>query len=477
MTTGENPTTAAEQIRVIPRNEGSRGSAAGETRFFAGAQNDTRVGSGENERRAPFSVLVVGSGAREHALVWALARSPSVSEVWAAPGNPGISTLARIVDLPVTDVEAIAAWAEMASVGLVVVGPEAPLALGLADLLHARGIPVFGPTRAAAELEWSKAFAKDFMRRHGIPTASYAVFTGVDTALEYARDRTYPLVVKADGLAAGKGVLICETPVAAEAAIRSVLIDRAFGAAGEQVVIEAFLEGEELSVIALVDGERIAILPPARDYKRLEDGNRGPNTGGMGSYAPVDEIDQPLLRVIRETILEPAVAGLRAEARPYRGALYAGLMLTQDGPMVLEFNCRFGDPETQVVVPLLDVDLADVMLSCAGGRLAPDSIATLPGAAVCVVLAAEGYPEHPRGGDAIGGIDEATRTGALVFQAGTALRDGQLVTSGGRVLSVVGRGIDLMQAVEQAYAAAHEIDFADKQLRRDIALSPDPVPA
>ncbi|MGH2617072.1 MAG: phosphoribosylamine--glycine ligase [Thermomicrobiales bacterium] len=428
-------------------------------------------------RHAPYPVLVVGSGAREHALVWALARSPSVSEVWAAPGNPGIASLARLVDLPVSDVDAIAAWAEMAGIGLVIVGPEAPLAMGLSDLLQARGIFVFGPSRAAAELEWSKAFAKDFMRRHGIPTAPYGVFTELDAALNFARSVDYPLVVKADGLAAGKGVLICATPAEAEATIRSVLIDRAFGSAGEQVVIEAFLEGDELSVIALVDGERIAILPSARDYKRLADGNRGPNTGGMGSYAPVGDLDPHLLRVVRETILEPAVAGLRAEGRPYRGALYAGLMLTPDGPMTLEFNCRFGDPETQVIVPLLDIDMADLLLSCAEGRLDPDSIATLPGVAVCVVLVAEGYPERPRGGDAIEGIDDAKRTGALVFHAGTALRDGRFVTSGGRVLSVVGRGIDLAQATEHAYAAADEIAFAGKQMRRDIALTRDPVPA
>ena len=428
-------------------------------------------------KRDQYSVLVVGSGAREHALVWALSRSPSVGEIWVAPGNPGIAALADTVDLPVTEVEAIADWAAAYRIGLVVVGPEAPLALGLADLLRARGIPVFGPNRAAAELEWSKAFAKDFMRRHGIPTAAYHVFTEAEAALEFARSADYPLVVKADGLAAGKGVLICASPAEAEAAIRSVLVERVYGAAGERVVIEEFLDGEELSVIALVDGERIAMLPPARDYKRLKDGNRGPNTGGMGSYAPVNDLSAGLLREVRESILEPTVAGLRAEGRPYRGALYAGLMLTPSGPSVLEFNCRFGDPETQVIVPLLDGDVAELLLACAEGWLDPRLVRTVPGAAVCVVLAAEGYPESPRRGDVILGIDGAAFSGAHVFHAGTSLRDGQLVTAGGRVLSVVATGFNLDQAVDRAYAAASLVDFPGMQMRHDIALTPALVPA
>src|SRR5215207_2364052 len=296
----------------------------------------------------PISVLVVGAGAREHVLVWALARSRSVRDVWAAPGNPGITAMAQTVSLHVMDVEAIADWAQEHEISLVVVGPEVPLALGLADLLEARGIPVFGPSRAAAELEWSKAFAKDFMRRNGIPTAPYGVFTELEAAVDFILTAGAPLVVKADGLAAGKGVMICETQAEAEEAVRSVLVDRTFQAAGDRVVIEAFLEGEELSVIAVVDGERIAVLPAARDYKRLRDGNVGPNTGGMGCYAPVNDLDPDLLPRVRDYVLEPAVAGLRAEGRPYRGALYAGLMLTSAGPMALEFNCRFGDPETQV---------------------------------------------------------------------------------------------------------------------------------
>ena len=425
----------------------------------------------------PYPVLVVGSGAREHALVWSLAQSPSVREIWAAPGNPGMATLAGIVDISVTDVEAIAAWADVHGIGLVVVGPEAPLAMGIADLLRARGIPVFGPSRAAAELEWSKAFAKDFMRRHGIPTAPCGVFTEIDAALDFIHDACVPLVVKADGLAAGKGVIICGTAMEAESAVRSMLVEREFQTAGHRVVIEAFLEGEELSVIAVVDGERIAILPPARDYKRLGDGNLGPNTGGMGSYAPVGDLDPNLLTRVREMVLEPAVAGLRSEGRPYHGALYAGLMLTPEGPMALEFNCRFGDPETQAILPLLDLDLADLLLSCAEERLVSERIPTHSAAAVCVVLAAHGYPERPRGGDVIEGIEEARGSGVLVFQAGTALSAGQLVTNGGRVLSVVGMGADQVEATTRAYAAADVIQFDGKQLRRDIAMSLAPQPA
>ena len=425
----------------------------------------------------PFSVLVVGSGAREHALVWAIARSPWVSGIWAAPGNPGIAKQANLVDIPVANVEAIADWANRHDIGLVVIGPEVPLALGLTDLIRARGIPVFGPSRAAAELEWSKAFAKDFMRRHGIPTAPYGVFTELELALDFIRDSRFPLVVKADGLAAGKGVLICATAEDAETAVRAVLVERAFRAAGDRVVIEAFLDGEELSVIAVVDGERIATLPPARDYKRLREGNLGLNTGGMGSYAPVDDLAPDLLARVREVVLEPAVAGLRAEGRPYCGALYAGIMLTANGPMALEFNCRFGDPETQAILPLLDLDLAQLLLSCAEGRLDTNPIATHPGAAVCVVLAADGYPEGPRAGDMIDGIDGARDTGALVFHAGTALQGERLVTNGGRVLSVVGIGADLAEAAARAYAAADRIHFDGKQVRRDVAKSLVHLPA
>jgi phosphoribosylamine--glycine ligase len=427
------------------------------------------------DTRDRLRVLVVGSGAREHALAWSLSRSSSVGRLWAAPGNPGIAEVAQLVELPVTDVAGITNWAAGHAIDLVVVGPEAPLALGLTDRLLEKGIRVFGPTQAAAELEWSKSYAKDFMQSHGIPTAPYGVFTDAEAALRFVSELPLPLVVKADGLAAGKGVTICSNEPEAEAAIRAALVDRRFGDAGQRIVIEGFLEGEELSVIALVDGERMIVLPPARDYKRLQEGDEGPNTGGMGSYAPLPELDPGLMQRIRQTILHPVVSELRDDGRPFRGALYAGLMLTRDGPQVLEFNCRFGDPETQVIVPLLDGDLAAVLLQCAEGRLEIGEMLLRPESAVCVVLAAAGYPERPRGGDPIDGIDDALTEGALVFQAGTALKNDALVTNGGRVVSVVGVDSSLAGAAARAYVAADAIQFAGKQSRRDIATVPQPA--
>jgi phosphoribosylamine--glycine ligase len=418
-------------------------------------------------------VLVVGSGAREHALVRALSLDPAVDAVTAAPGNPGIAAVADLVPIAAGDVDALAAWASGNGIGLVVVGPEAPLAAGLADRLEALGIPVFGPTRAAAELEWSKVFAKQFMLDHGVPTAKYAAFDELQPALAYAAAATYPQVVKADGLAAGKGVAVCASLIEAEAAIRAALQHGAFGTAGARVVIEDFLPGEELSVIALTDGERIAVLPPARDHKRLLDGDRGPNTGGMGAIAPVPSAaGEPLARVLEE-ILRPTIAGLAAMGRPYRGAIYAGVMLTADGPKTLEFNCRFGDPETQAILPLLGGDLAALLLACATGRLDPADLDVRPGAAVSLVLAADGYPERPRSGDAISGIAEAEAAGALVFHPGTALNPaGGLESAGGRVLSVVGTGDSVAAAADVAYAAAGKISFAGMHLRGDIGRSP-----
>ncbi len=416
----------------------------------------------------PLSALIVGSGGREHALAWALRRSPSVSALYAAPGNPGIAELAEIVDLPVTAVDEIAEWARGHDVGLVVVGPELPLALGLADRLTEQGVPVFGPSRAASELEWSKAFAKAFLRQHGIPTADSATVGDADAALSYLARRAYPLVVKVDGLAAGKGVTICASRDEAEAAIRGALVDGAFGEAGRRVVVEEFLRGEELSVIALCDGERIAFLPPARDYKRLGDGDTGPNTGGMGSIAPVTGADSAFLQEIAETVMRPTLDGLRRAGRPYRGALYAGLMLTRDGPKVLEFNCRLGDPETQAVVPLLSGDLAQALLACSEGRLDQSRVRWDSRFATSLTLATAGYPERPETGAVITGLDDAARTDAPVFHAGTAWRGGDLVTAGGRVMSVVGQGASLAEAAGRAYDAASRIHFEGCQLRRDI---------
>ncbi len=413
-------------------------------------------------------ILVVGAGGREHALVRRLAASPSAGALFAAPGNPGTDELAAPVPIGATEVERLADWAAANRIDLVVIGPEAAIERGLADLLQDRDIPVFGPTRAAAELEWSKAFAKRFCTEFGIPTAAYAVFDDPERAMAHVDASSLPLVVKVDGLAAGKGVWICETREQARTAVLSALIDGAFGASGGRIVIEEFLTGEEASVVALCDGERVAPLPPARDYKRLGDGDVGPNTGGMGGYAPHPDIDDLTLADIAQTILQPAIDGLRAMGRPYRGALYAGLMLTAAGSKLLEFNCRFGDPETQVTLPLLEGDFAQTLRDCATGRLDPGAVRWRAGAAACVVLAAPGYPERAMTGSPIDGISDAEAIGATVLHAGTARRNGALVTAGGRVLSVVGEGATLAEARRLAYAGAERITFPGRQMRRDI---------
>ncbi len=425
------------------------------------------------ENSLGLRVLVVGSGGREHALVWAVAKSPSVARVWAAPGNDGMTSQATLVPLAATDVAGITAWAGEHAIDLVVIGPDAAVAAGLADALQAAGIPAFGPSQAASELEWSKAFAKDFMARHDIPTASYGTFDDVDGALAYVAQAPVPLVVKADGLAAGKGVIICETREQAADAVRSIMQERAFGDAGARVVLEEFLTGAELSVFALIDGERYAVLPLARDYKRLSDGDAGPNTGGMGSFAPVTDVPASVLDEIRKRVLEPTIAGMQREGRPYRGVLYIGFMLTPDGPKVLEYNCRFGDPETQALLPLLDVDIAQLLLQCAQGRLTADRVAVRDAAAVCVVLASAGYPEQPRAGDPISGIVDAEKRGALVFQAGVKRDGDKLLTNGGRVLATVGVAESLSAARDLAYAAAADITFAGRHIRHDIAVATD----
>lgn len=418
-------------------------------------------------------VLVVGSGGREHALVWAMATAPSVAHVWAAPGNDGMTPLAALVPIPATEVESMTAWAGENDIDLVVIGPDAAVAAGLADALHAAGISAFGPSQAASELEWSKAFAKDFMTRHGIPTATYRTFDDIDDALAFVMQAPVPLVVKADGLAAGKGVIICETREKAADAVRTIMQARAFGDAGSRVVVEEFLTGDELSVFAVTDGERYALLPLARDYKRLGDRDVGPNTGGMGSFSPVTDVPASVLDEIRRRVLEPTLAGMRSEGRAYRGVLYIGFMLTPDGPKVLEYNCRFGDPETQVLLPLLDVDIAQLLLQCAQGQLISDTVAIRDASAVCVVLASAGYPEQPRAGDPISGIEDAEERGAIVFQAGVKRDGDQLLTNGGRVLATVGVAESLSAARNLAYAAAEDITFAGRRLRHDIAVPTD----
>jgi len=417
-----------------------------------------------------MKVLIVGGGGREYGLAWAAKRSAQVSEVLVAPGNPGMASWARCVPLAVDDLDALVSLAKTEKVGLVLVGPELPLTLGLVDKLTAAGIPAFGPSRVAAQLEGSKTFAKDFMARHHIPTAGYRVCRTLAEAEAAIREFGIPVVIKADGLAAGKGVTVATSAEQALAAVKRCLNDKVFGAAGEQLVIEECLVGEEASVLAFCDGERVVPMLAAQDHKRVFDADQGPNTGGMGAYAPAPVVTEALLEQIQREVLEPTVAGMAAEGAPYKGVLYAGLMMTAQGPKVIEYNCRFGDPETQVILPLLETDLVGIALACVAGNLDETRIWWKTMSAVCVVLAAGGYPGEFINGQVISGLEAALKVpGVMVWHAATALRDGHFVTSGGRVLSVIAVGDDLPQAVERVYAAAQEIKFDHVHYRRDIA--------
>ena len=418
---------------------------------------------------AGLRVLLVGGGGREHALAWKLSRSPRLGALYAAPGNPGIASVAECVPVRADDVSGIVALADRERIDLTVVGPEGPLALGLADALEARARPVFGPSRAAAALESSKVFAKELFVRHGIPTARFGVFDDPAAARAFVVELGGRAVVKADGLAAGKGAVVCRDPAEAAQAIGDMLERRVFGDAGARVVIEELLEGEEVSVFALTDGRTVCPLASAQDHKAVFDGDRGPNTGGMGAYSPAPALDPSLARRITETVLVPTIRGMAAEGRPYRGVLFAGLMLTPAGLRVLEYNVRFGDPECQALMPRLADDLLPLCQAVAEGRGLPTSVTWRPEAAACVVLASGGYPGEYATGLPIEGIERAeARPGVTVFHAGTARRDGGLVTAGGRVLGVTALGADIPAAVAAAYAAAGEIRFDGAHYRRDI---------
>jgi phosphoribosylamine--glycine ligase len=417
-----------------------------------------------------MKVLIVGSGGREHALAWKIAQSPRLTELYIAPGNAGTATtVPPIINLPIRaeDAPSLVACARERNIALIIIGPEAPLAAGLADSLRAAGLRVFGPSQAAAQIEASKAFAKSFMARHGIPTALHQTFTDFHDAVRYLLNAEHEVVIKASGLAAGKGVIVPDCADEAEAALRRIMLDREFGAAGDEVVIEERLTGEELSVLAFTDGATARAMPAAQDHKRALDGDRGPNTGGMGAYAPAPIATPALMDEVTRTILQPAVDGLRADGRPFVGVLYAGLMVTADGPRVIEFNCRFGDPETQVILPLLETDLLDVVEACVEGNLATQEIKWKRGAAACVVLASEGYPAEYPMGRVITGLATA-HDHALVFHAGTALNEGQVVTAGGRVLGVTGWAETLPAALQHAYRAVGAIHFEGMQYRKDI---------
>jgi phosphoribosylamine--glycine ligase len=413
-------------------------------------------------------VLVVGSGAREHVLAWKLARAATVEEVYAAPGNPGIAGVASCVPIAADATVELAEFAASLKINLTVVGPELPLVMGIADEFERRGLVVVGPSRAAAEIEGSKGFAKEFCVRQGIPTAQAQVVHDRNDAAKAVKALGIPVVFKADGLAAGKGVVVCRSRAEVDAAMVRFFDERVFGAAGDRVVVEECLEGEEATFMVLADGDAVLPLASARDFKRLEDGDRGPNTGGMGSISPAP-LPSELAHEVLRTIVVPAVNGLAGEGRPFRGVLYAGLMLTADGPKLLEFNCRFGDPEAQAVLPRLEDDIMPLLSATTRGELAGLRASWRHEATVCVCLAAHGYPGGPRRGDVITGVADALALpGVLVFQAGTAVRDGRLVTAGGRVISVVGRGATLEEAAHIAYEAVDRIHFEGMQVRRDI---------
>ena len=416
-----------------------------------------------------MDILVIGAGGREHAIIWSLSKSEKVNTIYCAPGNAGISQIAQCVPIGVHEFEKLADFAIQKEVGLVVVGPDDPLADGIVDVFEAKNIPVFGPRKNAAEIEGSKTFMKDLLRKYNIPTAAYEKFDNYEAALDYLRSRPVPIVIKADGLAAGKGVTVAFTREEAETALHSMMVEKTFGESGANVVIEEFLEGQEMSILAFVDGETVRCMPAAQDHKPVYDGDKGPNTGGMGTYSPLPHIDQAIIDKAIETIVIPTAKAMVSEGRPFRGVLFAGLMISPDGtPKTVEFNARFGDPETQVVLPRLKTDLLDIFLAAVNGTLADIDIQWSDEAAVCVILASGGYPASYPKGIVISGLEQAGD--ALVFHAGTAKNDaGEYVTSGGRVLGVVGRGMSIEEARNNAYAAAKQITFEGKHQRSDIA--------
>jgi phosphoribosylamine--glycine ligase len=416
-----------------------------------------------------MNLLIVGSGGREHALASKLKENADVGKIYCVPGNPGIAEIAECVEMDIMDNAALVSFAKAHHVDLTVVGPEMPLSNGMVDAFQANGLACFGPTQAAARIESSKTFAKHLMEKYDIPTAKFAVFNDADIAKKYIKDQGAPVVIKADGLAAGKGVVVAMTMEEALAAVDMIMCDGVFGQAGSQVVIEEFLVGEEASILAFTDGKTIIPMVAAQDHKRVYDQDQGPNTGGMGAYAPAPVITSAISEQVLREVLEPAIHAMASEGCPYCGCLYAGLIITADGPKVIEFNARFGDPETQVVLPLLESDLVTILQGCIRGTLADHSVTWKNEAAVCVVLAAGGYPEKYNKGEIITGINEAKQQGSYVFHAGTANCNNQVVTNGGRVLGVTATAPDIRQGVDKVYQAVAKINFKDMHYRRDIA--------
>lgn len=416
-------------------------------------------------------VLVVGSGGREHALVWKLSQSPEITQIYCAPGNGGIGQLAELVAIPATDIESLADFAQSKNIDLTVVGPEAVLVEGLVDVFQQKGLKVFGPNKAAAELEGSKAFSKKLMQQYGIPTAKYAVFDDVESAHEYVKQMGVPVVIKADGLCAGKGTILAHTLSEAYGAIDLMMVDRIFGPAGERILIEELIEGEEASIIVVTDGKSIVPMLASQDHKRLQDGDKGPNTGGMGAYAPAPVVTEDLWQEALENIVKPTIDAMASEGIPFKGVLYTGLMLTEEGPKVLEYNVRFGDPEIQAILPLLKSDLLSLLDDTVEGRLDPNSVKWHDRSCACVVLAAKGYPIDPEKGAVIEGLEELPVDSPVqVFHAGTRRDQDRFVTAGGRVLNVVGIGDNLDQALKSAYSGVESIRFDGMQYRKDIGI-------
>ena len=416
-----------------------------------------------------MKVLVIGGGGREHALVWKIAQSPKVDHIYCAPGNAGIAEMAEIVNLSASDIEGLASFASKNGVDLTVVGPEIPLTMGIVDLFESRGLPVFGPSKKAAEMEGSKRFSKEIMEKYGIPTAEYSSFTSKDEALNYIDKMGAPIVIKADGLAAGKGVVVAMTLEEANEAIETIMGDKVFGAAGDSVVIEEFMQGEEASFLVFSDGKNVIPLPSAQDHKPIFDDDKGPNTGGMGAYSPAPVITKKMEEEILETIIVPTINGMAAEGKPYKGILYAGLMVTDKGPKVVEFNARFGDPECQPIMMRIKGDIIPVIEACIDERLDEVDIELVDDASICVVMASKGYPASYEKGDVISGLESLKdKDDVVVFHAGTKISEGKIVTNGGRVLGVTASGKDVESAIKKAYEAVNQISWDGTYFRKDI---------
>ena len=414
-------------------------------------------------------VLVIGGGGREHALVWKISQSPIVTDIYCAPGNAGSAEIANNVPIAADQIDQLLEYAETNEIGLTVVGPEQPLVLGIVDRFQEKGLRIFGPTALAAELEGSKAFSKDLMKKYGLPTAEYETFTSREMAQRYIDEKNQPLVVKASGLAAGKGVILCQNREEGLSAVNTIMKEKSFGEAGDQVVIEEFLEGQEVSVLAFSDGNTVLLMDSAQDHKAALDGDKGPNTGGMGAYSPAPVFTDLLRQKVRDKIMLPLVRAMKSEGRPYKGILYAGLMLTKHGPIILEFNARFGDPETQPLLVRMASDIVPLFEACIDGTLDQHELKWKPESSVCVVMAAKGYPGSYEKGKMIKGLEEAgALTDVVVFHAGTKTDDNKVLTSGGRVLGVTATGPDAPSAIKKAYAAVEKIQWDGIHYRKDI---------